>query len=394
MQNINVSNLQDYFTGRKDFLDMFNNFVSEEKLSKHLFVIYWDWGMGKSSLMQMFYFHCKDRNIPIAMTSADNVKSIVDLMKNWSNGLNKEGITLHKFSKTLKLYETIIAKMKKDLGIVDTIISKGAEVGTSVIGSTVGSVIPIIGTITGGVVGGVLGMTAEAINNWRRNHLSKDEDELFIDPAEKLTVDFLEDIAKFSDKKRIVLLLDTFEKINILWNQFCNIVKNIHKNVLVVISGRVLPEWNRSWFDWRINTEIKEITNLSEDDTKLLISRFYKSLRGKELNPEQIEQIIKLKSSLPLFTTIVVNLLSVDGNDDFKKIKSGWVVDVLKWLMEDESDDVIQLLEVAAITREFDEPILGELLGKKDVRDKYRKLSDFSSFVKKKRRFACCTWCS
>lgn len=372
MQNNNGNNLQDYFTDREDLRDMFDDFVSAQKLPKRLFFIYGDGGMGKSSLMQMFYSYCKRKNTFVAITSAEDVKSIIDIMKSWAEGLNEQGIVLHKFSKTLKLYETIDAKMKKELGI--------GGITSDVVGVAVsGSAGPVVGTIARWAASGTLGAT---IDNWMRNRLSKDEADMLRDPVKKFTSDFLEDIANYSDERRIVLLLDTFEKISILGDQFCDIVKNMHPNVLVVISGRELPDWNRAWFEWRINAEIKEIKPLREDDTRLLINRYYKALRGKDLDTEQVEQIIKLTSSLPLETAIIVNLWMGDGTDDFKTIKSEGVAGVVEWLTKGMTEELIRLLEAASIVRRFDETTLMVLLGKEDVRNDYLELRKLSSFVK------------
>ena len=59
-------------------------------------------------------------------------------------------------------------------------------------------------------------MGAEALTDWLHGFLSKPDIDLLLDPAKKLSADFLEDIAKSAEKKRTVLLLDTFEQLSAL----------------------------------------------------------------------------------------------------------------------------------------------------------------------------------
>ena len=92
----------------------------------------------------------------------------------------------------------------------------------------------------------MIGMGAEALTDWLRGFLTKPDIDLLLDPAKKLTSDFLEDTAKAAEKKRIVLLLDTYEQMSALEDWVGEVAQKIHPNVLMVIAGRKLPDWNRS----------------------------------------------------------------------------------------------------------------------------------------------------
>ena len=104
-----------------------------------------------------------------------------------------------------------------------------------------------------GPIGGMIGIGAEALTDWLRGFLSKPDIDLLLDPAKKLTSDFLEDIAKASEKKRIVLLLDTYEQMSALEDWVGEATQKIHPNVLMVIAERKLPNWNRVWSGWMMN---------------------------------------------------------------------------------------------------------------------------------------------
>jgi hypothetical protein len=226
MQSDYDNNLQSYFTDMEYLRDMFKNFVSTEKLPKRLIVFHGVGGVGKSSLLRMFRLHCKSEKIPVALASGDDAKSVLDVVTRWTEDLKEDGIKFPSLSKTLEAYRSIQAKVedqaKKSQNKVADIASKAASktaetAGGALLGAAIGSIIPGVGTAIGGALGGVVsGMGAEALTDWLRGFLSKPDIDLVLDPAKKLSADFLEDIAKAAEKKRMVLLLDTFEQMSAL----------------------------------------------------------------------------------------------------------------------------------------------------------------------------------
>ena len=157
--------------------------------------------------------------------------------------------TLPTFAETQQRYRTIQAKAedkaqesRKRMGdLAGKTAGKVAETAAgAAVGAAIGSVIPIIGPM----VGALGGMGAEALVDWLRGQgLAKRDIDLLLDPAKKLTDDFLADIERVAPKRRLVLMLDTFEQLSALEDWACDLAQRLHPNVLLVISGRAVPNW-------------------------------------------------------------------------------------------------------------------------------------------------------
>ncbi len=382
MQRDGNSNIQNYFTNMEHLRNMFKDFVSAEKLPKRLMVLHGVGGVGKSSLLHMFRLHCENKKIPVALSSGDDAKSIMDIIARWTDDLEKDNIKLKKIRKTLNQYNKINAKVQKK-GAGSKFFSKFAEsAGGAISGAVVGSFVPGVGTIIGGVAGSVAGgMGADALSDWLRGFLSRTDADLWLDPTERFTTDFLEDIAKIDEDKRIVLLLDTFEKMHVLEEWVCDIAQNINTNVLIVIAGRTLPEWSNLWPGWMMNAQVEELRPMSEEHMRQLIHRYYDMMRGGSPDPEQVDQIIEFTSFLPLEAATIVDLWIEYGIEDFQVVKSEGIANVVDRLMRGVPEELVPLLEAAAIVRWFDRPILRNLLNKKDVDSDFNALRRFP-FVK------------
>lgn len=221
--------LAEFFTDVEQLRATFKNAVAAPTLPKRLLVIHGVGGVGKSSLLKMFRLHCKSVNVPVALASGDDSKSALDVLTHWTEDLKADDIAFPSFSKTFEHYRAIQAKVDEQAkkaqdargraaDIAGKAASKTAEAaGGALAGAAIGSVIPGIGTAIGGALGGVLGgMGAEALVDWLRGFLTKPDIDLLLDPTEKLTDDFLADVAPAADKRRIVLMLDTFEQMTAL----------------------------------------------------------------------------------------------------------------------------------------------------------------------------------
>jgi tetratricopeptide (TPR) repeat protein len=386
MQNEFDNNLQSYFTDMEDLRVMFEGFVSEVKLPKHLIVFHGVGGVGKSSLLRMFRLHCKNEKIPVALASGDDAKSVLDFVTRWTEDLKGDGIKFVTLSKTLASYRAIQAKVEdqakksqnKVVDIASQAASKTATVGGALVGGMIGSAVPVIGTALGSAVGGaVSGMGAEALTDWLRGFLSKPDIDLLLDPAKKLSGDFLKDMTKAAEKKRMVLLLDTFEQMSALEDWVGEIAQKIDPNVLVVIAGRKIPDWNRVWSAWMMNAQVEELKPMTEDIMRQLIDRYFATMRRGEPNPAQVDAIIKFARGLPIVVTSAVQLWVKYGVEDFQLVKAEIIANLVDRLMEGVPSALIPALEAAAVVRWFDQPILRAVMNKEDVREVYNELRRF-----------------
>ena len=385
-----TDDLEKYFTDVEYLRDLFAKFVAAEKLPKRILVIHGVGGVGKSSLLRMFRLHCKSEKIPVALASGDDTKSILDVLARWTEDLKTGVMKFATFSKSFEHYRTIQAKVDEQAkktqdargrmaDIAGKAASKTAETASgALLGAAIGSIIPGVGTAIGGSLGGVLGgMGAEALVDWLRGFLTKPDIDLLLDPSKRLTTDFLEDLAKSAEKNRIVILLDTFEQMTTLEDWVGDVAQKIHVNVLLVIAGRKLPDWNRLWPGWMTNAQVEELKPMTEEIMRQLIRRYYATMRGGEPEPTQVEAIIRFARGLPMVVTSAVQLWVKYGVEDFQSVKVEIVANLVDRLMEGVPDSLIPALEAAAVVRWFDQPILRAVMKQEDVRDIYNELRRF-----------------
>ncbi len=390
MQSDFDNNLLDYFTDVEHLRGIFKDFVMASSLPKHLIAIHGVGGAGKSSLLRMFLIHCKSERIPVALASGDDAKSVFDVITRWVDDLEVDGVKFSSISKTMETYRAIQAKVgeqaKKNQStssrmadIASKAASKTAETaGGALLGAAIGSVIPGIGTAIGGALGGVVsGMGADALTDWLRSFLTKPDIDLLLDPEKRLTTDFLADMAKAAEKKRIVLLLDTYEQMTALEDWVGEIGQKIHPNILIVVAGRILPDWNRSWQGWMANAQVEELKPMTEDIMRELIRRYYATMHGGEPDSAQVEAIIRFARGLPMAVTSAVQLWVKYDVEDFQSVKAEIVANLVDRLMEGVPSALIPALEAAAVVRWFDQPILRAVTGREDVRDVYNELRRF-----------------
>lgn len=390
MQSDFDSNLQSYFTDMEHLRGMFKEYAAAPSLTKRIIVIHGVGGSGKSSLLRMFRIHCKSEKVPVALASGDDAKSALDVITHWMEDLKIDGVKFSLLSKTMETYRAIQAKVgdqakktqnagSRMADIASKAASKTAETaGGALLGAAIGSVVPGVGTAIGGALGGVIsGMGAEALTDWLRGFLTKPDIDLLLDPAKRLTTDFLVDIAKAAEKKRIVLLLDTYEQMTALEDWVGEVAQKIHPNILMVVAGRKLPDWNRTWQGWMMNAQVEELRPMNEDIMRELIHRYYATMRGGEPDPAQVEAIIRFARGLPMVVTSAVQLWVKYNVEDFQSVKTEIVANLVDRLMEGVPSTLIPVLEAAAVVRWFDQPILRAVLNKEDVRDVYNELRRF-----------------
>ena len=401
LQSLNQDKeLAKFFTDVDYLRDLFKAFVAAPTLPKRLLVIHGVGGVGKSSLLRMFRLDGKGAHVPVALASGDEAKSELDVLARWMEDLKVDGVVFPSFGKTYEHYRAIQAKVdeqaKKAVGgratdIAGKAASKTAEAaGGALAGAAIGSFIPGIGTAIGGVVGGVLGgMGAEVLTDWLLSRGFKKPDiDLLLDPTEKLTDDFLADVARAADKRRVVLMLDTFEQMTALGDWVRDVAQRLHANALLVIVGRVLPNWSRAWQTWMANARVEELKPMTEDDMRELVRRYYATMRGGQPNPAQVEAIIRFARGLPMVVTSAVQLWVKYGVEDFQSVKAEIVANLVDRLMEGVPKELIPALEAAAVVRWFDQPILRAMLKQEDVREVYNELRRFPFVRTRAERFA------
>lgn len=363
--------LQSYFTDVEHLRDLFKQWIAAPTLPKRLLVIHGVGGVGKSSLLRMFRLHCKSVNMPVALASGDEQKSALDVLARWTDDLKADSVAFPSFGKTFEHYRAIQAKVENESAKTAEKLAKGA---TKTIIETAASTIPGVGPL----VGKLGGMGVEALTDWLFSRGFKKPDvDLLLDPAKKLTEDFLSDVTNVVSKRRLVLMLDTFEQMSALQDWAREVAQRLPANVLLVIAGRALPNWERAWSGWMANAQVEELKPMSEEVMRELIRRYYATMLGGEPNPTQVDAIIRFARGLPMVVTSAVRLWIKYGVEDFQAIKPEIVANLVDRLMEGVPKELIPALEAAATVRWFDQPILRAVMKQDDVRDVFNELRRF-----------------
>ncbi len=362
-----------YFTDVEHLRDAFRQMVAAPTLGKRLFVIWGIGGVGKSSLLRMFRLHCKGADVPVALASGDEAKSVLEVLARWMDDLKAAGVALPSFGKTLEYYRTILARAESEAGEIAGKMAKGAaKAATETVLSTVPGFGPLLAKL-GGV--GVDALTDMLLSRG----FKKPDIDLLLNPAGKLTDDFLADVAQAADSQRLVLMLDTFEQMPGLEDWTRSLAQRLHENVLLVIAGRGLPDWNRAWPEWLAKAQTAELKPMTDDVMAELVRRYYATMRGGEPDPQQVEAIIKFARGLPLVVTSVVQLWVKypERMGDLRAISREVMADLVDRLVEGVPQEMLPTLEAAAAVRWFDHPILREITGLADVREVYNELRRF-----------------
>jgi hypothetical protein len=365
LASIDPDGLESYFTDAEHLRAYFSQTVAAPTLDKRLLMIHGVGGVGKSSLLLMFRLHCKSVNIPVALASGDDSKSALDVLTHWADDLKADKIALPRFSQTFEHYRAIQAKVENETRKIAGQAVKGAA---KTIIETAASTIPGVGPL----LGKLGGMSVEALADILLSRGFKKSDiDLLLDPAKKLTADFLTDAANVADKRRIVLMLDTFEQMTVLDGWAREIAQRLHPNVLLVIAGRAMPS------KWMAYGQIEELAPMPKRVMQELVRRYYRTFRPDEPDPKQVDSIIEFARGLPMAVTTAVQLWITYKIKDFQVVKSEAFEDLVDELRRGLLTEMYPFLEAAATVRWFNKDVLRALTSEDDVAKFYIELRRF-----------------
>ena len=362
--------------------DLFKAYLAAPELPKRILVIHGVGGIGKSSLLRMFRLHCKSVKTPVALASGDEAKSAPAILGDWADDLKADGVILPTFTKRAALSRDSGQGRRQGARITQEDGRPGRQ--DSGQGRRNGSG---RGRRCGDRFGhsrhrhdrrragrhgrrGVGGLAA-------RPRLCQTRIDLLLDPAKKLTDDFLADIERVAPKRRVVLMLDTFEQLSALEDWARDLAQRLHPNVLLVLAGRAMPNWSRAWPGWLAQAHVEELKPMTDDVMRDLVRRYYATMHGGEPDPKQVEAIIGFARGLPMVVTSAVQLWVEHGVEDFAAVKAEVVADLVDRLKEGVPEEMTPVLEAAATVRWFNKDILRAVTGQADVNKAYDELRRF-----------------
>lgn len=364
--------LEAFFTDVEHLCDLFQRLVTAPNLPRRILVIHGVGGVGKSTLLRMFRLFCKRQGIPVSLVGTEEIKSAVDVLTTQAEDLAQGSAALPDFSSTFERYRTIQAKVARKAKETEGAAAKLGKAAAKTLVETATSAIPVVGPLASALGG----MAAEAFVDWLQGFLSKPEIDLYLDPVKRLTNDFLADVTKAAARRRLVLMLDTYEQIGALDEWVREWIKALHTNVLVVIAGRMFPgaAWERAWPGWMAQAQVEELKPMTDDDLRVLVRRYYAHIRRGEPDPQQVEAIAQFARGLPMAATTVVQLWVEYGVEDFQAVRPQVVADLVDRLLEGVPQEMRPAFEVAAVLRYFNTDVLQALLDSGDADELYAEL--------------------
>ncbi len=368
------TDIERFYTDSEYALQIFEQLVNTTKPPKRILVIHGIGGVGKSTLLKMYGFSCHGRRIHSALVASEETTSSVDVLADWAQHLNRDGVTLPVFQKTLTHYRAIQAKVEAEVEKASQAKSQLAGTMGKVAAKTVigiaASFIPIFGPL----VSAVGGESADAFADWLLGFLSKPDVELYLEPATRLDNDFLSDLAQVAARHRIVLMADTYEQMTALDRWMRELTRQLPKNVLLVIASRTVPTWDRYWQDWMGKAEIVELKEMTPADLRTLVHRYYAYIRSGDPDPMQAEAIVQFARGLPMVATTVIQLWIKYGVEDFQTVRPQVVADLVDRLLEGVPQTMRPAFEAAAVLRYCNVDALRALLNDGDAEELYAEL--------------------
>lgn len=378
---IDPDGLQYYFTDAEVIRGKFKDTALSSSLIKRLFIIHGVGGIGKTSLLRMFRLYCKRAHIPVALASGEDDKSPIQILSRWQKDLNQDQIVMTGFSKLLEKYLAIQAKVSDELRKVEKrkgkVVQSIGKAAAKTALEIVTGYIPVFGPI----INAVGSSSTEAFVDWLGGFLVKPEIGLLLDPVQKLTDEFLKDIEKGSHKSRLVLMLDTYETLAGLDDWICTFAHRLDTNVLFVIAGRELMNWERQWPNWISEADINLLEPMQSDDIRKLIRRYYSTQVGGDPDPDQVEKIIRFARGLPVAVTTAVRLWVKYQVKTLEEVEAGAVGELVWRLRSGVPSEAIPALDAVSVLRYFNKEILRALIGNSQLDIIYEELRKFP-FVK------------
>jgi tetratricopeptide (TPR) repeat protein len=368
------SDLERFFTDAEEARDRFQQLVSAQSFPKQILVIHGIGAVGKSSLLRMYRLSCRRHQLPVALVGGEEAPAPVDLLDRWASDLRDGGLTLPNFLRTSARYRDLRAKAEAEaqkLGqahadATDKLTSAVAVGAVKVAASAIPFASPIVDLVGGEAV--------EAVLNLLRARLSKADFDFFLDPTTRFTDDFLDDLANATRRRRVVLMLDTFEQITALGEWLRDLVQRLPANALFVVAGRVVPDWDRAWPGWIGRAELIELKEMDDADVEKLVRQYYSLFGRGEPDDAQVADVVRFARGLPLAATTAVRLWVRYQLSDLQPVGPGAVADLADRLLEGVPGQMRPVFEAAAVLRSFNADSLGALLDGTDVQGLYDEL--------------------
>lgn len=324
--------------------------------------------VGKSTLLAKYALLCRRRATPVPVALArGGVQELspVDLLESWEEQLSRQKVPLPGFRKILSTFNSLRKKVdekrtKDSLELSKAVIEVAGEVAVSMI--------PLVGP-------GARQLGSEAARafvEWLQGFLSKRDAELYQDAIGRLPEEFLKNLAEAATHRRIVLMIDAYERMPTLEDWLRDLALRLPENVLLVISCQALPKWGDSWIGRATRFELEK---MEPKDLQELVSRYYTYRSGGGTpRPQQVKEIVRFARGLPVAAKTAVELWVDHGVEHFETVRPQAVSDLVDRILAGVPAEMRSAFEVAAVLRYFNVEALQTFLGVSDPKKLYSDL--------------------
>jgi ATP/maltotriose-dependent transcriptional regulator MalT len=352
--------LERFFTDAEEARNLFDSLLSADRMPRRILIVHGEGAVGKSSLLKMYRLACRRRKVPVALVGGEDAPSAVDLLDAWSADLGADRVELATLRSSIAHYRELQAKVQTEVSRAGALEADAADQLTK-LGAR--ATMAAVGAIPGmGPIAAAAGPEAvEAILNVIRAKLSKADFDFFTDPTSRLTDDFLLDVDHAAERQRLALMLDTFEQVTALGDWLCELVQALPENLLVVIAGKQIPEWDRDWPGWVARREAIELTEMSDEHVETLVRQYYALFGRGDPDDAFVQEVVHFARGLPMAATTAVRLrvnyqLAVRSTD--AEVAAQLADELLKGV----PPDLRPVFEAAAVLRSFNADSLAALL--------------------------------
>lgn len=353
--------LERFFTDAEDARKRFEEYVTAPALPKQMIVVYGVGAVGKTSLLKMYRLRSRHSGVPVAMVGCEEAPSVAGLLERLAADLNRDGLSLHRFQRTLERLRDVQTKVEMEArNVGQDQVSAADELAKA---AAKGLIKVTSSFLPGGpLIDAVASPAADAVLNLLRAKLSRSEFELFLDPTRPLTEDFLADLTDATRAKRAVVMLDTFEQISALSDWAREFVRRMPDQVLVVVAGREIPAWDGPWPGWVAGAALIELKEMKDADVEQLVHRYYALFDRGDPDSGRVRDIVAFARGLPMAATTAVRLWVSYEQSDLQPAGAGVVADLADRLLQGIPVDMRPAFEAAAVLRTFNADSLGALL--------------------------------
>lgn len=368
------TDLERFFTDAEEARQRFGTLLTSPAGERRIIVIHGVGAIGKSSLLRMYRLACRRQRVPVALADGQETPSVVGLLGKWTADFTVDDVDLPAATSSLARYHKLQAKVAEAASKAGATQAAAANQLASAaakgIVNAAASAIPVAGP----VVAAVGTEAVEAVLNMLRATLARADYAFFLDPAPRLTEDFLADIRRAAAKQRIVIMLDTFEHITAFSDWIRELVSQLPHEVMFVLAGRVTPDWNRAWPGWVGHAEIIELTEMSDEHIERLVRQYYGLFGRGDPAPQQVAAVVRFARGLPLAATTAVQLWLTYHLTDLQPLGSEAATDLADRLLEDIPAEMRPTFEAAAALRYVNADSLAAVLDVADARSSYEEL--------------------